>query len=96
MLEAKGVNMTSTINLSLTDELRSYVDASCGDGTSYATPSEFMRALIRDNKERKEAEVLRASVIDGYQDILHGRVVTFNGSLASAMAEFDAREEKGW
>jgi antitoxin ParD1/3/4 len=88
--------MPSTINLSLTDELRAYVDASCGDGTSYATPSEFLRALIRDNKERKAAEALRAAVIEGYQDILHGRVVTYNGSLASAIAEFDEREVTGW
>ena len=88
--------MPSTINLSLTDELRSYVDASCGDGTGYATPSEFLRALIRENKERKEAELLRHAVIDGYQDILHGRVVGFHGSLALVLAEFEAKEAQGW
>jgi len=34
--------MTSTLNLSLTDELRAFIDNNCGEGTLYATPSEFV------------------------------------------------------
>jgi antitoxin ParD1/3/4 len=92
----QGVIMPSTINLSLTDELRAYIDQNCGDGTTYATPSEFLRSLIRENKERKEAESLRADIIEGYQDVLHGRVIGFNGSLSESMAELADREHKGW
>jgi hypothetical protein len=33
--------MSSTLNLSLTDELRALVNKNSGDGTLYATPSEF-------------------------------------------------------
>ncbi len=33
--------MSSTLNLSLTDELRALVNENSGDGTLYATPSEF-------------------------------------------------------
>ena len=39
--------MAQSLNLSLTDELRRYVDARSGDGDVYATPSEFIRDLIR-------------------------------------------------
>ena len=88
--------MPSTINLSLTDELRTYVDHNCGDGTTYATPSEFLRSLIRENKERKEAEALRADIIEGYQDVLHGRMIGFNGNLSDAMLEFAEREQRDW
>ena len=44
--------MGRTLNLSLTDELRAIVDENSGDGTLYATPSEFVRVLLRDRKER--------------------------------------------
>lgn len=44
--------MSSSINLSLTDELRAFVDANSGDGTLYATPSEFVRDLLRQQKSR--------------------------------------------
>ena len=45
--------MSSSINLSLTDELRAFVDANSGDGTLYATPSEFVRDLLRQQKVRQ-------------------------------------------
>ena len=47
--------MPNSINLSLTDELRAFVDANSGDGTLYATPSEFVRDLLRQQKVRQEA-----------------------------------------
>lgn len=43
--------MGSTLNLSLADELREFVDANSGDGTLYATPSEFVRYLLRQKKQ---------------------------------------------
>ncbi len=43
--------MGSTLNLSLTDELGAFVDGESGDGTMYATPSEFVRDLIRKHKQ---------------------------------------------
>jgi len=36
------------INLSLTDELRDFVGRNCGDGGDYATPSEFLRDVLRE------------------------------------------------
>ena len=56
--------MGSTINLSLTDELRAFIDRNCGDGGLYATPSEFVRDLLRERKRRQEAGALRDGVLE--------------------------------
>lgn len=71
----------STLNLSLTDELRSFIDRNCGDGTLYATPSEFVRQVLREKKERIEAAQIRDAILDGYQDAVAGRTVAWQGDL---------------
>ncbi len=73
--------MANTLNLSLTDELRAFVDENCGDGTLYATPSEFVRDLLRQRKLQIEAARTRDAIIAGYQDAIEGRTVTFDGNL---------------
>ena len=88
--------MTATLNLSLTDELRSFIDSSCGDGTEFSTPSEFLRSIIREKKEREAAADLRESIIDGYQDAIAGRTVTFDGNIRNALSEFKKCEKEGW
>jgi len=85
-----------SINLSLTDELRAFLDESSGDGTLYSTPSEFVRALIRERKDRQEAAALRQGVLEGYDDVLHGRVLPLQGDLRSMVAEAKRRDEGGW
>jgi len=77
--------MGSTLNLSLTDELRSFVDEQSGDGTLYATPSEFVRDLLRKQKLQLEAEKLRSGVIEGFQDAAQNRVHLFKGSVRKLM-----------
>jgi antitoxin ParD1/3/4 len=79
--------MTQSFNLSLTDELRDFLVRNSGDGTLFATPSEFLRALIREKKERQDAAELRRAVLEGYDDVLHGRTVPFSGDLRSHLAE---------
>jgi antitoxin ParD1/3/4 len=69
------------LNLSLTDELRAFVDRNSGDGTLYATPSEFVRDVLREKKERLEAAQIRDAILDGYQDAIHGRTVPYRGNL---------------
>jgi antitoxin ParD1/3/4 len=73
--------MPSTLNLSLTNELRAFIDANCGDGTLYATPSEFVRDLLRQRKAQLEAQVARQGILEGYRDAMEGRVVEFRGDL---------------
>ena len=57
--------MSSSINLSLTDELRALIDRNCGEGTLFATPSEFLRDLLREKKERMEAAEMRDGILEG-------------------------------
>ena len=77
--------MARSINLSLTDELRDFLDRNSGDGTLFSTPSEFVRALIREKKERQEAAALRSAVIEGYGDIRDGRTHRYTGDLRAML-----------
>lgn len=51
----------STMNVSLPDELKSYVDEQVGDG-GYGSTSEYVRDLIRRDKDRQQ---LRRVLLDG-------------------------------
>ena len=73
--------MANTLNLSLTDELRAFIDGNSGEGTLYATPSEFVRDLLRQKKAELEAKVARDAILEGYQDAIAGRVVEYKGDL---------------
>ena len=77
--------MSSTLNLSLTDELRAFIDENSGDGTLFATPSEFVRNVLREKKERLEAARIRDSILEGYQDAIAGKTVEYNGDLRELM-----------
>ena len=77
--------MPSTLNLSLTDELRAFIDAHCGDGTLYSTPSECVRDLLRQRKFQLDAESARDGILAGYRDAVDGRVVEFRGDLQSLL-----------
>lgn len=63
--------MSNSLNLSLTDELKNFVQENSGNGTLYSTPSEYVRDLIRHEKERQEAQDLRTSIIQRYQDMIN-------------------------
>lgn len=84
--------MSTSINLSLTDELRAFIDSNSGDGTLYSTPSEFLRDVLREKKLKMEAAEMRAAIIEGYEDVIAGRVVEFNGDLNALLES----AEKAW
>jgi len=73
--------LANSLNLSLTHELREFIDQNSGDGTLYATPSEFVRDILRRHKLQLEAAQVRDAIIEGYQDAIAGRTVTFQGDL---------------
>ncbi len=73
--------MPASLHLSLTDELRAFVDANCGDGTLYSSPSEFVGDLLRRCKEQKESAALRDSILAGYQDAIEGTLYEYRGNL---------------
>lgn len=88
--------MGSSINLSLTDELREFIERNCGDGTLFATPSEFLRDLLREKKERMEAAEMRDAILEGCADLIQGRVIDFKGDLRATLREAQRREKQGW
>ncbi|MBR9909018.1 MAG: hypothetical protein GYB33_01545 [Gammaproteobacteria bacterium] len=62
--------MASSMNLSLTDELRDFVNSRTGDAGVYATPSEYLRDLIRRDME---AQSIVSHVAGGLDDLANGR-----------------------
>ncbi len=82
--------MSSSLNLSLTDELRNFVNQQSGDGTLYATPSEFVRDVLRQKKLQIEAQQLREGILEGLQDVIDGRLTHFNASISEVLKK--ARE----
>lgn len=72
---------TESLNISLTDEMKQFITSQSGSGTLYSTPSEYIRDLIRHDKDRLEAKALRSDIIEGYQDVMKGRTREFSGDL---------------
>lgn len=62
--------MSSSLNVSLTDELRRFVDARASDQDVYATPSEYIRDLIRRDME---GTAILTKVRRGLDDIKNSR-----------------------
>lgn len=77
--------MANTLKLSLTDELRSFIEENCGDGTLYATPSEFVCDLLRQKKLQIEAATVRDAIVAGYQDAVAGCVTPFEGNVRTLL-----------
>jgi len=86
----------SSINLSLTDELRAFIDKNSGDGTLFSTPSEFLRDVLREKKERMEAAEMRDAILEGYRDLIEDRTVEFRGNLRATLKEAKRREKQNW
>jgi antitoxin ParD1/3/4 len=86
----------SSINLSLTDELRAFIDKNSGDGTLFSTPSEFLRDVLREKKERMEAAEMRDAILEGYRDLIEHRTVEFKGNLRATLKEAKRREKQNW
>jgi antitoxin ParD1/3/4 len=81
-----GVDMGSSLHVSLPDEMRAFVDLRSNDGKDYSTPSEYIRALIRKDMET-EAERLFV-----FKEILKFVEDIRSGSLISS-DEFEAETE---
>ena len=62
--------MSSSLNVQLTDALRKYVDERASDKDVYATPSEYIRDLIRQDMQDR---AIALNVLEGLDDLKHGR-----------------------
>lgn len=77
--------MPSSLNLSLTDELLQFVDQHSGEGKMYANPSEFVTAILRQKMLQFESQKLGEAVFEGLQDLAHGRLTEFSGSVSKIL-----------
>ena len=66
--------MVNALNFSRIDELPAFVNQNCGVGRLYATPSEFVRDLLRQRKLQLESAAARDVILAGYQDAAAGRI----------------------
>ena len=58
--------MMQTMNISLPERLKEFVDHQVGSGR-YSSVSEYVRDLIRDDEKRKAQEKLEAFLMEGIQ-----------------------------
>lgn len=56
------MSMTS-MNISLPDELKDYIEEQSKAG--YSTPSEYLRVLIRQDRKQRAKEKLESMLLDG-------------------------------
>jgi antitoxin ParD1/3/4 len=63
--------MASTLNIQLTDALREYVDERASEKDVHATPSEYIRDLIRQDMLDRGVAM---SMLDGLNDLERGRL----------------------
>lgn len=61
--------MSSSLNIQLTAELRRYIDERTSDNDVYATPSEFIRDLIRKDRSQR----IVGSIMQGLHEVHHGK-----------------------
>jgi antitoxin ParD1/3/4 len=66
----KRCPMSSSLNVQLTDELRRYVDERASDKDVYATPSEYIRDLIRQDMQDRAVAL---NILEGLDDLKQGR-----------------------
>ena len=77
--------MSSRFSRFLTGQLRAFVEASSREEAPFATLGEFMRHMSRERTERHEARRIREAILEGYQDAIEGRTVTYRGDLRRLM-----------
>jgi antitoxin ParD1/3/4 len=78
--------MGASLHVSLPDEMRRFVDEISNGKSVYATPSEYVRALIRRDMEHMEAE---RSILRGYEEAMRGEFVDGEDAMATIMREID-------
>jgi len=81
------MTMSRFLKPTLTDELLAFVNKNWGDGTLFATPSEFVSDLLLQRKLQVEASRMRDAILDGYEDAIAGRTLEFKGNLRELLEQ---------
>ncbi len=82
--------MPSSLHVSLPDEMRAYVDLRTNGTAAYATPSEYVRALIRlDMEKESERLYVFGELLKSADDIKNGRTYSAQDIEARSKAFLD-------
>jgi antitoxin ParD1/3/4 len=89
--------MPSSLHVSLPDELRAYVDQRTDGQKDFATPSEYVRDLIRRDMEvQKERGFVFGELFKSAEDIKHGRLHSaeeVEAHMKYLLDELDAKDD---
>ena len=67
--------MASSLTLSLTQELRHFIDSQVGENGVYSTPSEYVRDVIRRDRERLADSEAEKRIMASVKDLATGDFV---------------------
>ena len=82
--------MPSSLHVSLPDEMRAYVDLRTNGTAAFATPSEYVRDLIRRDMEvQAERAYVFSELLKSMDDIKHGRLISADELEADMTAFLD-------
>ena len=84
-----------TMNISLPDQLKEFVDSQVGSGR-YSSVSEYVRDLIRDDERRKVQQKLEALLVEGIQSGVptEMRRQDWDDIRREAVKQFEARKTR--
>ena len=83
--------MTSSLHVSLPDEMRNFVDHRANGKHDFSTPSEYVRALIREDMEKEgEKKYIYKELLKSAADIKAGRI--YPASVAKEITDRVIRE----
>jgi antitoxin ParD1/3/4 len=84
-----------TMNISLPDQLKEFVDDQIGSGR-YSSVSEYVRELIRDDEKRKAQDKLETMLMEGIQSGKPTKMTRqdWSGIRQEALRQFKARRSR--
>jgi antitoxin ParD1/3/4 len=62
-----------SLNVSMPEAMRRFIESQVGDRTSYSTPSEYIRDLIRQDQRRKSIDQLLVEGLESGEPVRVGR-----------------------
>lgn len=87
--------MPSSLHVSLPDEMRAYVDLRTNGKNTYTTPSEYVRALIRNDMERESERLdIFSELLKSADDIKRGRTYSAQEVETMSKALLDELEKE--
>lgn len=84
-----------TMNISLPDQLKDFVDTQVGSGR-YSSVSEYVRELIRDDEKRKAQDRIEALLLEGLQsgEATEMTPQDWTDIRTAAIRQFEARKTR--